>query len=213
MTRFLLIRHGMTDAVGTTLAGRASGWRLNLEGLGQVRRLAEVLAEIPIDRVYTSPLERAQETAAAIAERHRLTPGLRPGLNEVDYGEWTGRTFAELAVVPGWERFNRDRGIVRIPGGELLGEVRSRIVAELESLSGDRGARTVALVSHGDVIKSALAHCLGMPLDLLMRFEVHPASLSVVDVLDWGASVLAVNIPPEAAGLSLRAFRPHPAAL
>ena len=213
MTRFLLIRHGMTDAVDTTLAGRASGWSLNEPGRGQVRRLADALADTPIHQVCTSPLERAMETAAEIAARRRLTPRVREALNEVDYGAWTGRTFSELSAVADWQRFNRHRGIVRIPGGELLCEVQARIAAELAALSGTCRGRTLALVSHGDVIKSALAHCLGAPLDLLMRFEVHPASVSVIDLSAEGASVVAFNIPPEAVGVSLRAFPSLPAAL
>jgi len=213
LTRFLLIRHGMTDAGGTVLAGRAAGWRLNAEGRGQVRRMADALAEVPIDLVYTSPLERAQETAAEIAARRHLAARVREALTEVDYGAWTGRTFSELSAVPDWERFNRDRGVVRIPGGELLCEVQARIAAELAALSGSHRGQTLALVSHGDVIKSALAHCLGAPLDLLMRLEVHPASVSVIDLSGAGASVVGVNLPAEAAGAGLRAFRSPPAAL
>lgn len=200
MTRLLLVRHGLTDAVATTLAGRQPGWPLNAAGRAQVRRLAEALARAPIRAVYTSPLERARETADAVAERRRLVPRLRPGLNEVDYGVWTGRTFAELAEVPEWERFNRHRGVVRVPGGELLCEVQARIAGELEALAAAHRGETIALVSHGDVIKSAVAHCLGMPLDLLMRVEVQPASVSVIEVDEWGGTVRAVNLPPEAAG-------------
>ena len=200
MTRLLLVRHGLTDAVGTTLAGRQPGWRLNAGGRAQVRRLAEALARAPLQAVYTSPLERARETADAIGERQRLVPRLRPGLIEVDYGAWTGRTFTELSAAPEWERFNRHRGLVRVPGGELLVEVQARIAGELEALAAAHRGATVALVSHGDVIKSAIAHCLGMPLDLLMRVEVHPASVSIIDAAEWGSTVRAVNLPPEAAG-------------
>lgn len=200
MTRLLLVRHGLTDAVGTTLAGRQPGWRLNADGRAQVRRLAEALARTPLQAVYTSPLERARETADAIAERRRLVPRPRLGLNEVDYGAWTGRTFVELTAIPEWEHFNRNRGMVRVPGGELLCEVQARIAGELEALAAAHRGKTIALVSHGDVIKSAIAHCLGMPLDLLMRVELHPASVSVIEASAWGGTVRAVNLPPEAAG-------------
>jgi probable phosphoglycerate mutase len=200
VTRVLLVRHGLTDAVGTTLAGRQPGWPLNAAGRAQVRRLAEALARSAIQTVYTSPLERARETADAIAERRRVVPRLRPGLNEVDYGAWTGRTFTELSQVPEWDRFNRHRGLVRVPGGEMLCEVQARIAGELEALAAAHPGETIALVSHGDVIKSAIARCLGMPLDLLMRVEVQPASVSVIEVSEWGGTVRAVNLPPEAAG-------------
>jgi len=213
VTRLLLVRHGLTDAVGTTLAGRAAGWRLNAEGRRQVRRLAEALAETAVHAVYCGPLERALETAAAIAEHRPVSPSVREALDEVDYGDWTGRSFAQLAAMHEWERFNRRRSALRIPAGECLHEVQARIVAEMDGLASRHPGQTVALVSHGDVIKSAIAHTLGMPLDLLMRFEILPASVSVIERREWATTVLAVNIPPEAAGTCLHAFRTGPAAL
>ena len=86
MTTFLLIRHGETDAVGKSIMGWRPGWHLNANGRRQVERLAEKLARVPIRAIYTSPLERAVETAAAVAKPHGIAPRLHPDLGEFHAG-------------------------------------------------------------------------------------------------------------------------------
>ena len=127
------------------------------------------------------------------ARRRGQAVVLCPALDEVDFGEWTGRQFAALDEDPRWRHFNRCRATAVIPGGELLLEVQARILRLLAELGERHLKGRLALVSHGDVIRSALLHILGMPLDFIHRLEVGPASLSTV-VLDEGEPrVLAVN--------------------
>ena len=193
MTRLYLIRHGNTDWVGRVLAGRAPGIALNAEGREQAARLPDRLAGVPIDKIVSSPLERARETAAPLAARLGLEVEVRDGVTEVDYGDWTGRTFAEVGPDPLWRRYDATRSVTRIPGGELALEVQARVVAELERLARETPDGVVAVVSHGDPIKSALAHVVGSPLDLIQRLEISPASVSVVELGDRGPRVLCVN--------------------
>jgi len=94
---------------------------------------------------------------------------IAPQLDEIDYGEWTGQSFADLRGIAQWRDFNSLRSCTRIPAGELIIEVQARVLALMEILSRRHPAMTVALVSHADVIRGALAHCLGMPLDLVLR--------------------------------------------
>jgi probable phosphoglycerate mutase len=163
------------------------------EGWAQAARLAERLATARIAAVYSSPLERARETAEAVARPHGLAVGILGGAVEIDFGDWTGRTLAELAEDPRWRRFNTFRSATRIPGGEMMPEVQARIVAALEELRLRHGDATVAVVSHGDVIKSAVCHYAGIPLDLLLRLEVEPASVTAVTVAELGARILSLN--------------------
>lgn len=81
----------------------------------------------------------------------------------------------------------------RLCAGELMIEVQARVLALMEILSRRHPAMTVALVSHADVIRGALAHCLGMPLDLVLRLEVSPASISIVAMQEYGPRVLCIN--------------------
>jgi len=193
MTTFLLIRHGDTDAIGQTLAGWTPGWHLNARGKQQAERLAQRLAERPIRAVYTSPLERTVETAEPIARRHGLEAQLVEALGEIRLGEWEGRPFKELDPREDWRKFNAFRSGTRAPGGELMIETQTRMVQQITSLCERHPSDTVALVSHADPLRAVVAYFLGMPLDLVSRLEIGPASLTVLQVHGWGARVLSLN--------------------
>jgi probable phosphoglycerate mutase len=143
--------------------------------------------------IYTSPLERAVETAEIIGSPCGLSPVIREDLGELHFGEWEGRTFEELRHDRTWARFNTTRSLVRAPGGELMIEAQTRIVREIESLRDRHPNETVALVSHLDPLRSLIAHCLGMPLDLLLRFEISPGSVSIVRYFEDQPRVLCLN--------------------
>jgi broad specificity phosphatase PhoE len=193
MTIFALIRHAEHALVGHTIVGRAPGVPLSPGGSRQAERLAARLESSSIRALYSSPLERARETAAAIAGRLRLEVAVAKELDEIEFGAWTNRTLAELRDLEEWRRFNFFRSGSAIPNGETMVEVQSRMLRLLERLRGTHPDRVVALVSHGDVIKATLAHYLGVPLDLLHRIEISPASVSIVRVEPFGAEVLLVN--------------------
>lgn len=189
----LLIRHGLTDAVGHHLAGTAPGVHLNAAGREQVERLGARLAPLPLDAVVSSPLERARETAAPIAAAHRLDVEIAPALAEFEVAEWTGRTFASLDTDEAWQAFNRVRSIARPPGGESMLDVQQRAVGVLFDLQRQHPSGTVAVVSHGDVIRAVLLFALGMPLDFYDRLDVAPASVSIVELTTAAPRVRLMN--------------------
>jgi broad specificity phosphatase PhoE len=195
MTNFLLIRHAHCDPVGQSIAGRAVGVYLNATGRKEATALGERLKPLMITAVYSSPLERALETAAAVAEPQGLDVAVAPGLIEIDFGEWTGQSLAELDQLPEWKLFNTFRSGTRIPGGETAIEVLTRALAELDRLRRDHPGpeELVAIVSHGDVLKAVIAHFLGMPTDLYPRLELSPASASVLALNAWGPRLLLLN--------------------
>jgi len=193
VTTFLLVRHATCDPVGRSLAGRTSGVTLNDAGRAEAERLAERLAGVRVAAIYTSPLQRARETAAAVAARTGAPVRPHEPFGEIDFGEWTGRTFAELAPDPRWQRFNTFRSGTRVPGGELMLEAQARAVAAVHALAAAHAGETVVVVSHADVIKAVVAYFAGIPLDLTHRLEVSPASVSVLALDDEGARVLGLN--------------------
>jgi probable phosphoglycerate mutase len=193
MTTFLLIRHAAHDRVNSTLCGRMPTVRLGAQGQQQAQRLAERLAALPIAAVVSSPLERALETAQPLAARLGLEAARNEGFAEIDFGEWTGQRFDDLAGNAAWQHWNSYRSSAPLPNGGLMIQVQARSVAALVELQRQYPDRMVAVVSHSDVIKAAVAHCLGAPLDLFQRIEISPASVSVVALHDWGAQVLRLN--------------------
>jgi probable phosphomutase (TIGR03848 family) len=205
MTELLLVRHASCDVTDKVLTGRSPGVHLSDIGIRQAAVLAERLSELPIAAVYASPLERALETAKPLAERIGVPVRAAPGLTELDFGWWTGRSVESLASDPVWERFNRERGSTRIPGGEVMDQVVARATAELGRIAAEHGGHRVVAVSHGDVIRGALAHYAGMPLDRMLRLEVSPASVSV---LRCGGEWMVTAINWRAGGLGDADSRP-----
>lgn len=193
-TTFLLIRHASHDYLGRAIAGWLPGVHINTRGREEAEALAGALAGAGIEALFSSPLDRTMDTAEFIARRTGLHVHVEEAFGEVRFGEWEGMTFEDLASDPRWEAYNRFRSGTRPPGGgELLLEVQARAVAAMERMRDDHPDGTVAVVSHGDVIKAAAMYWLGMPLDLLERFDVAPASVTEIVVGDWGAKVIRIN--------------------
>lgn len=194
MITFLLIRHALTDF---TAEGKLSGWlpelHLSEEGAAQAKTLAERFREIRIDAICSSPLERCIETAQPIAEIFGLKIKTSEALGELRFGDWTGKSFDELENEPEWRNFNSFRSSARIPGGESMFEAQLRIISELENLRRIHDGETVAVVSHLDLIRAAIAHYAGIHLDLFQRIEISPASVSVVNLGEDFVRIAAIN--------------------
>lgn len=192
-TLLLLVRHALTDATGTRLSGQAAGHHLSEAGAGQAERLAERLAPVPLAAVYASPLERCVETASAVARPRRLEVRIEPRVVEVAYGAWTGRPLAQLARTALWKELQTTPSAIRFPGGETLGEVQQRSVCALDEIVARHPRRAVAVVTHADVIRLALAHYAGVHVDLFQRLVVGPTSVSAVLLGDRLPRILKMN--------------------
>lgn len=190
----LLIRHATNPNVGKGLTGWLPGVSLDDEGRKQARGLADRLAATPLDAIYSSPLERALETAAPLALRKSLEIIQNADLGELRFGEWQGRTYAELESDPLWRRFNEFRSSTAAPGGETMIETQVRMARALSRIVAAQGNGTVAVFSHADAIKSALMHILGIPLDFHLRLNIPPASVSVIEKSASFARVLGINV-------------------
>lgn len=193
MTLFLLIRHALTDTTGKRLSGQAPGIHLSERGRQQAEALAERLRPLTLAAVYSSPLERCIETAEPMARLHGLEVQPVEGLLEVAYGRWTGRPLAQLVRTSLWKRIQQAPSSVRFPGGETLEEVQGRAVNAIAGLAGAHRRGAVALVTHAEVIRLAVAHLAGVHIDLFQRMIVHPASISAVAVGDGMPRILRLN--------------------
>jgi probable phosphoglycerate mutase len=193
-TTILLVRHGQTASTGKVLPGRAAGLHLADAGQQQAARAAERIGELPkVDAVYTSPLERARETAAPIGKVTGLRPRVDRGLVECDFGEWTGASLRRLMRRREWLTVQRAPSTFRFPGGESFPEMQHRMVTTLERLRDTHPGGTVVCVSHADPIKAAVAHALGTHLDLFQRIVISTCAISIIAWSGNGPTVLAVN--------------------
>lgn len=186
MTVVLLVRHGLTAGTGHVLTGRTPGIPLDDRGREQAAALAGRLAEVRLDAIVTSPLERCRQTAEAIAaarDGEPLPVKEDEEFAEVNYGDWTGQPLKRLAKDPLWRVVQAHPSAVRFPGedAESLLEVQHRAVQAVREWNARLGQDGVYLIcSHGDVIKSVIADSLGLHLDLSQRIQVDPCSLSVI---------------------------------
>jgi len=201
--RLLLIRHAPTPETGKRLTGRLPGVALSAEGVEMAERLASHLEGVTPAALYTSPVLRCRETARIVGATWGLSPVAYRSFIEVDYGTWAGRSLGSLRRTKQWRQLFIAPSRVRFPGGETISEVQARAVAACEQLGTSHGDATVAVVSHADVIRTVLAHYLGMALDLYQRIHVGPASLSIIELPSSGfPTVPIVNWPLGTGGIS-----------
>ncbi|MEO7840130.1 MAG: histidine phosphatase family protein, partial [Anaerolineales bacterium] len=123
MPILLLIRHGENDYVKTSkMAGRIPGIHLNEQGQKQAQALGEALKDFPITAIYSSPLERAMETAAPIAEARKLEITQEPDLMDTNIGKWEGKSWKVLSLTKAWKIVQNAPSRFRFPEGESFAE-------------------------------------------------------------------------------------------
>lgn len=197
MIRILLIRHGSTDLLGRVLYGRMPGVHLNAEGTSQASTLARALKmRYHLREVVSSPMDRAIETARPIAEAQGLEVAVDPSFNEIDFGAWMGKPFPELHDLDLWKRYYESRATTRPPGGESMMDVQSRAwngIAQIIERYQSPKDTTIAVVTHGDVVRALLLLVLGMSIDHIQRIEAAPASVSEILIRRSGLRVRTVN--------------------
>lgn len=187
-----LVRHGHHALLGHTLCGRLRGVEIDNLGCEQMARCAETIDPPPM-LIQSSPQRRCVQSACILAARFRLPVEIAPALDELDYGEWTGRSFAELAPDPRWWRWNERRGSRRPPGGETMRSLQRRVVGHLEQLRADRNIDIVLAVSHAEPIRAALLHYSRMRLDDFFSIEIDPASVSTLSADIRGIRITGIN--------------------
>ncbi|MBN1452036.1 MAG: histidine phosphatase family protein [Anaerolineales bacterium] len=198
MPLLLLIRHGENEYVKTgKLAGRLPGVHLNERGRQQAAELAEALKSAPLKALYSSPLERAVETAEPIAAGRKLEVQLRSELMDNDIGKWQGRSLKVLRRMKKWKIVQQAPSRFTFPEGESFLETQTRIVSCLDEIAASHKLKDiVALVFHADPIKLAVAHYLGMPLDHFQRLGCDTGSVTALYLAETGAHLIKLNQRP-----------------
>jgi probable phosphomutase (TIGR03848 family) len=195
LTTLVLVRHAENDWVKS---GKLAGWtpevHLNDEGKRQADLLGQRLATARLQEIYSSPLERATETATAIISHYPSKAlHIEEALGEAHYGRWTGESLRKLARTRLWQVVQTHPSRAQFPGGEALLEMQARALSAIERIADAYPHGVVAVVSHGDVIKSIVAHYAGMHLDMFQRLMIAPASMSVVHLGRHGPVIMSMN--------------------
>jgi probable phosphomutase (TIGR03848 family) len=211
VTTVLLVRHGLTATTGQLLTGWTPGIGLDERGRAQAKALGARLAPIPLDAIVSSPLDRCRQTVDEIiaarpsggyggsSPRGTAEPGeptIDERVGECKYGDWTGKSLAELAKDPLWPVVQAHPSAVRFPGpdGEGMADMQHRAVSAIRDWNARLGKDATYLVcSHGDVIKAIVADALGLHLDQCQRIVADPCSLTVIRYTPLRPFVLRQN--------------------
>lgn len=198
MPLLLLIRHGENEYVKTgKMAGRLPGVHLNERGHQQAADLAKALADVPLKAIYSSPLERAVETAEPIADGRKFKIQLRPELMDTDIGKWQGRTLKQLTRIKKWRLVQQAPSRFRFPEGESFLETQTRLASCLDEIAATHKPKDiVAVVFHADPIKLAVAHYIGLPLDHFQRLGCGTGSVTFLYVGEGSAHLMRLNQKP-----------------
>ncbi len=186
MTHLILVRHGQTD---WNVAGRWQGQAdppLNERGREQARGLPGRLDGQPLEAIYTSDLQRARDTAAAVAEAFGLPLRVEKRLREINQGEWEGMLGVDIAeqYPEAWEARRVDPLHARPPGGESVVEVAERVWAAIDDITRAHPAGPVLIVSHGLALATVLCRVEKRPL--LDARDLIPDNATPLDV-EWPA--------------------------
>ena len=199
-TLIIFVRHGRTPTTGTKLPGRAPNLHLSDEGKSQAEMIAKEIKKssssflgTKVSAVYASPMERTLETAKPIAKTLNLRVRTLQGLNECDFGDWTGRRLRDLSKLKSWSTIQKQPSSFRFPNGESFTEMQNRMLKTVDKILERHSGETVVCVSHADPIKAILASAVGTPLDLFQRILVGPCSASVVLYTKERPLVLTLN--------------------
>ena len=195
MVRLLLIRHAAT---AWTAQGRFQGQTdipMSPHGRRQATALAQRLMAETLHRLYASDLQRAWETARAIAVPHALHVHAEPRLREMAFGRWEGLTYAEIEQqdaesLAAWEC---DQLHSAPPDGETLLQMTQRVRAAYVDMLAAGQDKTVGLVAHGGPLQLLLCLALGLPPQAYWQFAVSPASLSELCIYEQGAILTRLN--------------------
>lgn len=185
-----LVRHAHHAEVGRVLSGR-SGIGLDAEGLKQADSLVAALAGATISRIYSSPRPRALQTAAPIAEARNLTVQPVAELDEIDFGGFTGSSFAALDGRADWHEWNARREVARCPAGETMNEAVARASTFLFALADEEEASLCC--THSDIIRGVTAHVLGLPMNRIFQLECDPASITTLSIEDGDVRLVTLN--------------------
>ena len=195
-----MIRHAHSQAnLAGVLSGRRPNVHLSKDGIEQAKDLARRLGDFKPHEIRISPMERCLETLSPWLDKNNgskanvLKPIIDHGLTEVDYGDWSGKKLSVLSRNKLWSVVQNTPSQMYFPKGEGILEMQTRALQSIHSSIDRKAKAPLVIVSHGDVIKSIVAACLGMHIDEFQRIIIDPASISIMDFSLAKPRVLLLN--------------------
>lgn len=183
MMSMLFVRHAESADWARQVCHGTLDVPLSGGGVVQAGRISKHLEDATFDAVYTSPRSRAVATAATVASEHGLEPVIREDLAEIDFGAFEGRTFDEIAASHAvvYAQWMSEPASVRFPGGESFGDLRARVSSEIARIRREHEGGSVAVVTHGGVIRAVLADVMGLNDEAIFRIDQSCGGMTLVE--------------------------------
>ncbi|HJX07401.1 MAG TPA: MSMEG_4193 family putative phosphomutase [Actinomycetota bacterium] len=188
-----LVRHGLTGQTGRLLYGRTPGIDLDARGRAQADALVQRFDAVRLSAIYSSPLERCRQTVEPLAAARRLQMRTDDAFLEMEAGDWTGRTLAQLRRTKAWRVVQQTPSDFVFPGGEAFMDAQARVVTAIDRLARRHRRGSIVIATHGDIVRIALAHYLATPLDDFQRIVIDTVGVSVILLGGARPHVLLVN--------------------
>jgi|SRR3954468_1493630 probable phosphoglycerate mutase len=188
-----LVRHGLTGQTGRLLYGRTPGIDLDARGRAQAEALVARFEGVRLSAIYSSPLERCRQTVEPLSAARRIAIRTDDAFLEMEAGDWTGRTLAQLRRTKAWRTVQQTPSDFVFPGGEAFMDAQARVVTAIDRLARRHSKGSIAIATHGDIARIALAHYLATPLDDFQRIVIDTVGVSVILLGADRPHVLLVN--------------------
>ena len=196
MTKILLTRHGHVDGIKPERFRGRQPLDLTARGRAEAAAIAQRIAGgFRPSHIYTSPMSRCIETAAAIAKACGIAAKTCNDLNDIDYGSWQFKTFVEAKVLDPalFAAWFAAPQLVRFPNGESLQDLAARAANAVRLVLARHAGETIVLVSHDSVNRVLLLHFLDLPLSSYWRIEQSPCCINEIDFAGGNARILRLN--------------------
>ncbi|SHO42647.1 Phosphoglycerate mutase [Nitrosotalea sinensis] len=196
MALILFLRHGQAkNNVERILAGRSKGFPLTDVGVQQAENIGNFLRPLNISKIYSSPIERAEQTAKIVANKVGLDCTIDQRLTEIDMGSFSGMHYDEMFAKHGnvFLKFYQGHPIVETNGIETFANVKQRVLDAVSQYSQKHENETILFVTHMDPIKSMISTILQPKPELLYEMIIRNASLTILKNEQSNFSMVAIN--------------------
>lgn len=197
-TTLYLMRHGEVDEAYHRKFGGTIDMELSPVGRHQAKVLGDYASRFSFDTIYCSPMKRALATADPICGVQKNEPQIIDGLREIDFGEWTGKTWMQVAEEYQINVFTwlDELEAGRVKDAELGADFRARVGEATDSILANNEGKTVGVVCHGGVVRAILSHLMDIPLPIMGKIDIEYASISRIDVSPRKAEATLINLTP-----------------
>lgn len=196
MSLIIFLRHAQAkNNVERILAGRTEGFPLTQTGLQQAEKIAKFLKPLEISAIYSSPIERAINTAKIAAKNLNLEVKTDPRLTEIEMGMFSGMFYQDMFTKYGnvFLKFYQDNSIIEENGVETFSNVKKRVLDIVNYCSKEHKGQNVLLVTHMDPIKAMLSTILHLKPESLYELIIRNASLTILKKEQNNYSLAAIN--------------------